>query len=119
MFIHQQQCHIDMLFNNIIIATGQVRETDPSGPILGCRFSASVQQLLFLYVLANPRCVSHWTLDHTGAAALYPGSCCCQGNHRGSGMTNTCITFVCFTLCKDPTPLVKPNYHQNIAQYHR
>lgn len=72
----------------------------------------------FLSLLANPRCFSHWSLDHAGTTALYPGGCCCQGNHWGPGMTNTSITFVWFTLYVDSPPSIKPNYHYLKSSHH-
>lgn len=71
-------------------------------------FHPAPNRLCFLYDLANPRCFSHWALDHTGSTALHPGGCCCQGIHRGSGMRNTCTAFVCFTLRKGLSPAPLP-----------
>lgn len=55
-----------------------------------------------MFLLANPRCVSHWSLDHSGAAALHPGGGCCQRVHWRSGKTRICYDLillgVCFTL---------------------
>lgn len=62
-------CHIDMLFNNVIIA---MTETDPSGPVQECRFSPSVQQTsLFVCPSKSQMCLPLVAGPHWCRCSLY------------------------------------------------